>query len=162
LKSSFPFLITCLIFLVSCNLNTGVFEKNVAVPQQEWHSSFKPEISFKISDTAALYNIFVVLRHDDAYNYNNIWLNLNRRGPDTSYSHQLELTLANIKDNNSWLGSGMDDIWETRTQVNQAPVQFRRAGDYQFVLEQIMREDPLKHVLNVGIRIERVVEGNRQ
>jgi len=161
LKNIFLFLVCSSLLLVSCNLNTGVFEKNTAIPRQEWSSSYKPEISFKIRDTTALYNIYLVLRHSDAYNYNNIWLNLHRKGPDTSYTHQLEVTLANTRENNSWLGTGMDDIWETRTQINQTPIQFRRAGDYEFVLEQIMREDPLKHVLNVGIRIEKTT-GNKQ
>jgi hypothetical protein len=30
-----------------------------------------------------------------------------------------------------------------------------KAGQYKLVLENIMREDPLKEVLNVGIRIEK-------
>lgn len=162
MKSIFAVLITFSLFLLSCNLNTGVFEKNVAIPKQEWSSSFKPAFNFKIKDTTASYNLYIVLRHTDAYNFNNIWLNLHRRGPDTSYSHQLELTLANTKDNNSWLGSGMDDIWEIRTQINQSPIQFRHAGEYEFTLEQIMREDPLKHVLNVGVRIEKAINNSQQ
>jgi len=161
LKNAFFFLVCNALFLVSCNLNTGVFEKNTAIPGQEWYSSYKPEISFTIKDTSALYNVYLVLRHSDAYNYNNIWLNLYRKGPDTSYTHQLEVPLANTRENNSWLGTGMDDIWETRTQINQMPIQFRKAGNYDFVLEQIMREDPLKHVLNVGIRIEKTMS-NKQ
>jgi gliding motility-associated lipoprotein GldH len=161
LKNTSFFLVCSFLILVSCNLNTGVFEKNTAIPRQEWQSSYKPEISFNIKDTSAFYNIYIVLRHSDAYNYNNIWLNLHRKGPDTSYTHQLEVTLANTKENNSWLGTGMDDIWETRTRINQTPIQFRRAGNYEFVLEQIMREDPLNHVLNVGIRIEKTMD-NRQ
>jgi gliding motility-associated lipoprotein GldH len=161
LKNASLFLVCLSLFFVACNLNTGVFEKNIAIPRQEWYSSYKPEISFTIKDTAALYNIYLVLRHSDAYNYNNIWLTLYRKGPDTSYSHQLEVPLANTRENNSWLGTGMDDIWETRTQINQTPIRFRKSGNYEFVLEQIMREDPLKNVLNVGIRIEKTT-GNRQ
>ena len=129
----------------------------MAIPLQQWHSDFKPEISFTISDTAALYNIFLVLRHSDAYHFNNIWLRVHRSGPDTSYTHQLEIKLANIKNNDSWLGTGMDDIWETRSQINESPVQFRQKGTYTFQLEQIMREDPLARVINVGIRIEKAI-----
>ena len=30
-----------------------------------------------------------------------------------------------------------------------------KAGNYTFTIEQIMREDPLENVLNVGLRIEK-------
>ena len=32
---------------------------------------------------------------------------------------------------------------------------FRKKGTYTFTISQIMREDPLEHVLNVGLRIEK-------
>jgi hypothetical protein len=35
-------------------------------------------------------------------------------------------------------------------------ISLRKKGDYTFTLEQIMREDPLKNVLNAGLRIEKV------
>jgi hypothetical protein len=49
----------------------------------------------------------------------------------------------------------MDDIYEHRVQIQQE-TKFAHPGKYSFTLEQIMREDPLKHVLNVGVRIEKV------
>jgi hypothetical protein len=47
----------------------------------------------------------------------------------------------------------MDDIYEHRIQLG-AP-QTLKAGTYIFTVEQIMREDPLEHVLDVGLRIEK-------
>jgi len=49
----------------------------------------------------------------------------------------------------------MDDIYEARLLI-QTGTHFRKPGDYHITLEQIMREDPLKHVLNVGIRVEKM------
>jgi hypothetical protein len=31
-----------------------------------------------------------------------------------------------------------------------------KKGEYSFTLQQIMREDPLQHVLNAGIRIVKI------
>jgi hypothetical protein len=42
----------------------------------------------------------------------------------------------------------MDDIYEHRIEL--AETQSLKAGTYKFTLEQIMREDPLQNVLNVG------------
>jgi len=155
LKKTYSFFILFLIFIYSCSLTTDVFEKNVAIPSQEWNSNFKPEIDIKIKDTAVLYNIYMVVRHSDAYNYNNIWIraSVEQPGNTTKKSQQYDLPLASNE--KGWFGSAMDDIYETRVLI-QPQTRFSKAGDYHFTLEQVMREDPLKHVLNIGIRIEKV------
>lgn len=132
-----------------------VFEKNVAIPKFEWASSFKPEIKLDITDTTARYTIFIVLRHTDAYRYKNIWINISTTLPSGETRKQaLELKLAT--DEKGWLGSGMDDIFEHRMAITppQRPEPLK-AGTYTFSLEQIMREDPLKNIMNVGIRLEK-------
>ena len=139
------------ISLAACT-SLDVFEKNVSFKDQQWPGSDKPAFDFQISDTASLYNIYLVFRHTNAYSYNNIWLKLTRNGPDTSYTRQVDLRLAT---NDRWLGSGMDDIWEHRIKLNETPVEFRKSGDYKFVIEQVMRQDPLEHVINVGLRVEK-------
>lgn len=132
-----------------------VFEKSVSIPNHEWNSSYKPEIDFEITDTASLYNIFVVVRHTDAYMYNNIWMNVYTQVPlDTTNKQRLDLRLAT--DNKGWLGSGMDDIYEHRILITHTPQRLTKPGVYKFRLENIMREDPLKYVMNVGIRVEKV------
>jgi gliding motility-associated lipoprotein GldH len=82
-------------------------------------------------------------------------VNLYAKGPvDSVQKFSLELPLAN-KD--GWLGSGMDDIFEHRIAFALDPNRFlfSRSGDYNFSLEQIMRDDPLADVMNIGIRIEK-------
>lgn len=148
-------LLLIMLLSVSCG-TTDVFEKNVNIPGHEWSSSFQPEIGFEIRDTTAFYNIYVVVRHTNAYRYNNLWVNLYVQLPDTTFRNRLDLRLAT--DDKGWLGSGMDDIYEHRILVNRnGPQQFIRPGRYVFRLEQIMREDPLQHVLNAGIRVEKLI-----
>jgi len=143
----------CCLCLAACT-NLGVYEKDIAFKKQEWPGSYKPSFSFSISDTTASYQIYLVLRHTDAYNYNNIWMKFTRKGPDTSYTQQVDLRLAT--NGQGWLGTGMDDIWEHRIPITQAPTVFRKSGVYEFTLEQIMRQDPLRHVLNAGLRVEKI------
>jgi gliding motility-associated lipoprotein GldH len=141
----------------ACDLPSGVFEKNVAIPGQQWASDFKPRIDFTIGgqDTGYLYNVYLVLRHSDAYNYNNIWIRgtVLEPGENGPKSQQYDLPLAT--NDKGWLGSGMDDIYEQRVLI-QGETKFEKAGRYSFTIEQIMREDPLKHILDVGVRIEKV------
>lgn len=141
------------IAFASC-LTIDVFEKNANIPNHEWSSSYKPEIAFEIDDTTSLYNIYVVLRHTDAYRYKNIWMNIYTQTPgDTTMKQRLDLTLAT--DDKGWLASGMDDIFEHRIRITNQPVRLAKKGLYKFRFEQIMREDPLQFVMNIGIRVEK-------
>ncbi len=149
----FPVLLFLTILLAACGpINT--FEKNVPIPGHEWDGNFKPTINFEITDTVSLYNVFVVIRHRNAYGYNNIWIRGTVQEPgDTAIrSQQFDLRLAN--DETGWFGKGMDDIFEHRILI-QERTRFRKTGEYRFRLEQTMREDPLKHVMNIGLRVEK-------
>jgi len=157
LKKLLLFLLTaaCLGW-ASCSVPSGVFEKDVTLPGQQWESGFKPTINFVVSpqDTANIYNVYIVLRHTDAYNYNNIWIRgtVKTPGDSTGRSERYDLSLADNE--KGWKGSGMDDIFEDRVWIQQR-TRFTRPGTYSYTLEQIMWEDPLKNVLNVGVRIEK-------
>ena len=139
---------------LSCNPTIGTFEKNITIPDHTWKSSFKPEITFEIEDTGSRYNLYLVIRHMDAYRYNNIWVNVEMQFPgDTVRSQSLDLRLAT--DDRGWLGSGMDDVFEHRVLITKEPQYLQRKGIYRFRLEHLMREDPLEYVMNVGIRVEK-------
>ena len=140
-------------FLLPSCTTIDLYEKNVTLPGHEWQSSYKPEFSFIIKDTTSLYQVYFVLRHTEKYNYNNIWIHLYSQPPgDTLHKAPFELQLAS--NDKGWLATGMDDIYEHRLKLTQ-PVSLK-AGEYKLILENIMREDPLKHVLNVGIRVQKV------
>jgi len=152
-------LAACSLQFAACtSLPSDVFEKNVTIPGHAWASSFKPRIDFTIQpkDTAERFNVYVVLRHSDAYQYNNIWIQGTIRKPGDTIGKSLRADLP-LADNNGWKGSGMDDIYEHRVLVRDlALTGFSKPGTYSFTLEQIMRDDPLPHVLNVGVRLEKV------
>lgn len=153
MKPIFFLIIFYSLFVISCT-TVDVFEKNITIPKHAWRSSFKPEIRFEIKDTLARYSIYAVIRHTDAYRYKNIWINMYMQMPgDTLIKQRLDLRLAT--DDKGWLGTGMDDIFEHRILVTQQPVSLKASGSYLFRLENIMREDPLEHVMNVGIRVEK-------
>lgn len=139
------------VVLTSCE-PINIYEKTAKFPAHNWGSADTPSFTFEITDTAALYHIYFVLRHQDAYNYNNIWVNIAMQSPVDTITVRREFILANSRQ--GWLGSGMDDIFEHRIPLNNKPAPLHR-GKYTFRLQQAMREDPLKHVLNAGIRVQK-------
>ncbi len=147
-------LLSSFFLLPSCT-EVGVFEKNILIPGHKWDSAFKPFIDFEITDTSSQYNIFLVVRHTDAYNFNNIWVRIYSKSPGDSMAavQQFDLPLAS---QNQWTGTGMDDIFEHRLMLYNKPVKFKHSGSYSVTIEQVMRENPLQYVMNVGLRVEKV------
>ncbi|MEO6228800.1 MAG: gliding motility lipoprotein GldH [Ferruginibacter sp.] len=132
-----------------------VYEKNAPIPKKGWSYDLQPTFDFTIKDTSVLYNLYVVLRHTDAYGYNNIWLNIGTQSPGDSIIYQrFDLQLGT--DAAGWEGSGMDDIWELRKSITRGPFKFNKTGNYKFIIAQAMRENPLPEILSAGIRVEQV------
>jgi gliding motility-associated lipoprotein GldH len=144
------------ISLSACQ-TAGVAERTARIPGQAWQASFTPSFDFDITDTVSRYRIYVVIRHSDAYRYKNLWLQLSVSVPgEPIRSERLNLVLAT--DEKGWLGKGMDDIFEQRILLNALPSAFRKTGVYTYTLRHLMREDPLEHVMNAGVRIEKAIE----
>jgi len=130
-----------------------VFEKNISFPAHEWKTTDTAKGQFLITDTNAVYNVSIVLRHTDAYLYNNIWLQLGIQSPADTFSNFQKINLLLGNDANGWEGTGMNDIWVVRKKYTSC--RFRHPGLYTFRLVQIMRDDPLLHVMSAGLRVEK-------
>ncbi|RYY72027.1 MAG: gliding motility lipoprotein GldH [Chitinophagaceae bacterium] len=147
-----------IVFLVSLIAFAGcrqinVFEKNTPIPDYKWSKNFAAKGNFEIQDTLSSYNIYLVLRHTDAYEKNNIWLNVGLQTPgDSLFFQKVDLSLGS--DATGWEGTGMNDIWEVRKPL-ALNKRFKKKGEYQFMVYHIMREDPLPYVMSAGMRIEK-------
>lgn len=148
--------LSCFVLLAVALAGCGsldVYEKSIFFSNHEWKSTNRPSFTFSIKDTAAYYDIFVILRHEDAYHFKNIWMDITTQSPgDSLKTQQVNIVLADNK--KGWLGAGMDDIFDHRASITRFPVKLKK-GDYTFTLQQNMREEPLQYVLNAGIRVEK-------
>ncbi len=145
------FFLLC-IFFVSCE-EPFVPEKTVAFPKQQWAGSYKPWITIEISDTASLYNIYAVIRHTTTFLYNSVLLNYSFISPgDSAITTKINLPLG---DNQHWYGDTLGEIVEARIKINAKP-QKLKTGNNSFVLQELMPGNSLQHILNAGVRVEKV------
>ncbi|MBS1735761.1 MAG: gliding motility lipoprotein GldH [Bacteroidetes bacterium] len=149
------FIYLSIILAVSSCARIDLFEKQQSIPSQQWFYSNTPGFTFNITDTGAAYSIYIVIRHSDQYQYNNLWVRLGSKAPSDSMRFQ-NINLRLASDAKGWEGSAMDDIYEVRKLISPGPVHFKSAGEYYFSIAQIMRENPLKHVFSIGLRIEKM------
>ena len=153
MKNFLPIVLLTLL-CASC-IKIDQFEKTSQIPSRQWFYNNSPSFTFQITDTSSLYNLYVVLRHTDSYDYSNIWLRLGSKFPGDSIRYQ-NINLPLATDAKGWEGTGTDDIYEVRKNISPGPIAFSKAGDYTFTVSQIMRQNPLDDILNVGIRVEKV------
>lgn len=141
--------------LGACNVTSNQYQKQVNIPNAEWKSDFIPEFELNIKDTASQYDVYVLLRNDNAYNISNLWLKMYVLPPNEQHYKvydRIELGLADAS--GKWIGRNFGDMWETKSLIaaNDTTI-FSKPGTYKIKFEQIMRTDPLIGVVNVGINV---------
>jgi len=138
--------------LTSCT-QADLYERLKNVPGGEWNAGEKLSFSLLVEDTTIGYNLFASIRHTNLYPYRNIWIRMGLQmpGTDTTTYQDFELPLA---DNEKWLGTGLNDVYDRRVRLFGTPQRFSKTGTVIFTLQHIMRDDPLPGILQAGIRLE--------
>jgi gliding motility-associated lipoprotein GldH len=132
------------------------FQKEESIPQNAWTYNFKPSFTFDITDTAAAYQPYFVIRHTQAYPYCNVWVWLYVTTPGDSIPKKERINVVLAESSGKWLGRGMGEIYEQRMRIKFSDsVKFNHKGTYQVTMEQNMRINPLPDVLHIGFRQEK-------
>lgn len=153
----------CTIFVLILLATAGCmpspyFQKNVTIPQNQWNYDFQPLFKVDIKDTAAMYNLYFIIRHTEAYRFSNIWMWIYTKEPGDSTFKKSRIEIPLAEKSGRWLGRGMGELWEQRMPItrNDAPMIFKKPGTYEIRFEQNMRINPLPEILQVGLRIEKL------
>jgi gliding motility-associated lipoprotein GldH len=145
-------LVLTIILITACD-RTRVFEENKKIPDGAWKQDFSVGLDAEITDTTTMQNILVNVRNAGDYNYSNLFLFVKMVFPDGKVtSDTLECTLADPS--GKWQGDGLGDIWNHQIMF-KPHILFPRTGKYHFEIQQGMRTETVKGIMDVGIRIEK-------
>jgi gliding motility-associated lipoprotein GldH len=156
LTSSFLFLLVLICFL-SCD-KKRVFDDYKSVGAA-WEKDSIVTFDFKQEDTTKLYNLFVNLRANQAYQFNNLYVivAMERPGGLTKVD-TLQYQMTNP--DGSLLGQGFSDIKESKLFYKEN-LRFDTIGDYKVRIQQAVRQtgkiegiQTLQGITEVGFRIE--------
>ena len=129
----------------ACKTGT-VYTDFRSTPEEGWDKDSVLTWSFSISDTAALYDILLHVRHTERYRYQNMWLFLNG-DRDT-----IEFYLAD--DHGLWLGSrGNGTI--SMPVLYEHNYHFSTPGVHTISLRHGMRQEQLRGVTGMGLEIRK-------
>jgi gliding motility-associated lipoprotein GldH len=148
--------IVCILLIAgvisACNDKNLVVDTNREIVKHNWSYIDKVKIPVTISNTAKFYNIYLNLRHSGDYKYSNIFILVHQISPKGKVkTERKEIKLANP--DGEWLGKGSGNIYSCQI-LFQKQIKFSDMGKYQFELEQNMRDNPLREVIDAGLRVE--------
>jgi gliding motility-associated lipoprotein GldH len=157
LKNSF-FLVILLLVLVSCD-KKRVFDQYQSVGQS-WHKDSLVTFIYNQKDTLSKHNLFITLRNNKNYPFNNLFLIVEMEEPSKNVLvDTLEYQMATA--DGTLLGEGMTDTKENKLYYKENFV-FKKSGEYQITILQAVRQtgkiegiEKLEGVTDVGFRIEK-------
>ena len=148
------------IVIVACD-SKAVFDSYKSFPNS-WNKDSVASFVFKSPDTVNNYNLFINIRNNNDYKFNNLYLI-----SELSYPHgqivkdTLEYKMA--KPNGELLGTGFTDVKENKLWLKgyESPFRFKEQGEYQITIQHAMRQNgkvkginDLEGITEVGFRLE--------
>ena len=126
----------------------------------KWTKEDKVQFSFEQKDTLNLYNMFVTIRNNNEYPFNNLFVIVKLKQPDNVIKiDTLQYLMANP--DGTLLGNGITDTKHNKLWYKEN-FKFSKPGKYTISIEQANREtgstkgvDALEGVTEVGFRIEK-------
>ena len=147
---SFFALVLCLL-LYACSKKKVLFEKQYDLKSSQWTYSDTLNFNFNITDTLAIYDIVLAIKHTPQYALQNIYTNIYTKFP--SGERVKQLLNIDLADNTG--------KWESTCNSSECdfeiPIQpnafFNQAGQHTITLEQYMRKDSLANIKSISLKI---------
>jgi gliding motility-associated lipoprotein GldH len=139
------------IFLSACSFSGDMYYRFYAVDEGVWHKDSVARFEVFVGDTLSPHDVWLTLRNDNRYPYQNIWLFVSLQNPAGAIRRDtIEYRLAD--DSGKWYGTGFS-LYES-TVPYETSVVYPRSGVYVYTVTQAMRDDRLQGINDVGLRIE--------
>lgn len=144
--------VAVLVAFSGCDTN-NIADTNQTMPSRNWSYANKVKVVVDIKDSNKLFNIYFKLRHTADYRYANIFVLFNVKSTQKKRNRRYEFKLAQA--DGQWNGSGSGNLY-TYTFPLLTNFKFPTPGKYELELEQNMRDNPLKEISDVGIKVASV------
>jgi len=144
------FIAIVVLLLTSCQ-EGAFYEKNSVIPGQLWDNGFKPEFQVEVKDKQDKYSLFFNIRHTAYYPYSDFSFHVQQKGKgiqDSVYHYEIKLAEADGR----WLGNSAGNLYE-QTKLISENLSFPDTGKYVFSIGQSMRDNPIRGINDVGIKI---------
>ena len=144
-------LLLILFCLSACDTKT-IYDENLTIPEEAWCSTMPAYFNVEIDDTLTYNTLYLRVSNTVNYKYQNIYFFITLFLPNGQIARDtVNCDLANHY--GEWYGKGMG-----KTKTLQFPYRtnflFPYTGTYKFYIEQAMRDDTLRGIKAIGLKIE--------
>ena len=156
-RSLLPILFGLLFLLFSCG-PAVVTDTQQSLPATGWSGTDTLEFRFDITDTLALYDIYLTAEHGTDYPNQNFYTKVLTHFPNGAVLDQtLSLELANAA--GRWYGDCSSESCDFEVAV-QRNAFFNQLGEHQIRVLPFVRRPVVPEIRQFGVRIE-IAEGRR-
>lgn len=138
--------------IVGCESNV-IYEESKPVNTYGWHLCDSLQYSFDIQDSAQRYDLSVSVRHRDVYDYTNLYVKILTKLPSGEIKSEV-VSLPLCDESGKWLGKCAGDVCFSRILL-LSRTYFPIKGTYNFYIMHEMRQEKLKNILDLGLRLEK-------
>ena len=143
-----------IIFLLTACDSEMVYDHYVSLENGMWKWNDVAVFEMDITDTLALHNIYLQVRHSTDYPMSNLYMFVNVKAPNGLFRRDtVNLILATPE--GKWKGIGTGRLRELQL-LYKSHTRFGVPGLYNFSIEQAMRKSELP-VTDIGLRIEQII-----
>jgi gliding motility-associated lipoprotein GldH len=141
------------LFGVSCSHNEIFFEYH-SFKTGNWNREDAAVYRINIDNTEHLFDVSLEIRNNNDYRFRNIWLFIDFQSPEGYIrTDTVGFDLADVY--GKWYGSGISLY--SLTIPYEKSVRFPNKGVYTYSIRQAMRENPLKGISDIGLKISKKV-----
>ena len=134
------------LFFVSCQRPS--YTAQYDLPVTGWHQDSVLTYTVPVTDTIGYYDVQLLVRTDNNYPYQNLWLFVSEYRDSTLITcDTVECMLAD--DRGRWLARG--NTYHDLPLLYTAHHRFPRTGNYTYTIRQGMREETLHGVRSMGV-----------
>ena len=150
-KSIASVLIITAYFFYSCS-NHIVFCEFQSVPDKAWNKQTAFLFHFDVKDDSVPYDIYMQLRNNASYPYQNIWILFEvQQSTENAVKDTIEYKLAD--DTGRWTGNGIT-LYQNQFSLREN-YHFPDTGQYTISLSHGMYDNRLKGIEDIGLLVEK-------
>lgn len=144
---------TCLI--VSCG-KAPMYSETHAFKNATWSSGEMPTFKFNVEDSTTAFDLSFVLRINNEYDFQNIWILMHTDKPDGSFSTDT-VNLLLSDERGKWLGKKSGAVYSYQAVFGRQHF-FKPTGKYKIRMEHAVMEPNLRGVLDLSLLVEKTVQ----
>lgn len=148
------FFLLSLSFLHACSENF-VYSEQQIIDNAEWKYGDTLDFAIPIADTTEKYNLYLDVQHTTDYSYQNIYLNVATIYPSGKRIAEL-LPIDFADKTGQWYGNCNTETCQLRVNIQQRAY-FNETGTHHIVFEQYLRENPLRGIQSIALKMEEIV-----